>query len=91
MERYFGLKPLISEPSSYFREHFYWGFIYDRIGIRMRYEIGVDKILWGNDFPHSAGDWPNSHRVIEDSFSGVAEDERRKILRGNAIEFFHLT
>jgi len=42
MERYFGLKPLKEEPSRYFRRHFYWRFIYDRIGMRLRYEIGVD-------------------------------------------------
>lgn len=91
MERYFGLKPLKQEPGSYFREHFYWGFINDRIGVRLRYEIGVDRIMWGNDFPHSAGDWPNSRRVIEDLFAGVDEKEKQRMLAGNAVEFFHLS
>ena len=91
MERYFGLKPLEREPSRYLREHCFWGFIYDRIGLRLRYEIGIDKIMWGNDFPHSAGDWPNSRRVIEDTFHAVPEDERAKILAGNAAEFFRLS
>jgi predicted TIM-barrel fold metal-dependent hydrolase len=90
MERYFGLKPLEREPSRYLREHCYWGFIYDRIGLRLRYEIGIDRMMWGNDFPHSAGDWPNSRGVIEDTFHAVPEDERAKILAGNAAEFFHL-
>jgi len=91
MERYFGLKPLKEEPSRYFRRHFYWGFIYDRSGMRLRYEIGVDKIMWGNDFPHSAGDWPNSRRVIDDICAGLPEDEKKRILGGNAAEFFRLT
>lgn len=90
MERYFGLKSLNEEPSQYFREHFYWGFIYDRVGVRLRYEIGVDRIMWGNDFPHSAGDWPNSRRVIDDICTGLPEDEKKRILGGNAAEFFHL-
>jgi len=90
MEREFALKALKQEPSAYIREHCYWGFIYDRIGIRLRYDVGVDKIMWGNDFPHSAGDWPNSRRVIEDMFSGVPQDERQKILVDNAVEYFHL-
>jgi predicted TIM-barrel fold metal-dependent hydrolase len=90
MDRYFGLKPLQTEPSQYFRAHFYWGFIYDRIGLRLRYEIGVDKIMWGNDFPHSAGDWPNSRRVIDDMCAGVPEEEKKRILGGNASGFFHL-
>jgi len=90
MERDFGLKPLKKQPSEYIREHCYWGFIYDRIGLRLRYDVGVDRIMWGNDFPHSAGDWPNSKRVIKDMFSGVPEEERQKILVNNAVEFFHL-
>jgi predicted TIM-barrel fold metal-dependent hydrolase len=90
MERYFSLKPLEQQPSQILREHFYWGFIYDPIGLRLRYDIGVDRIMWGNDFPHSAGDWPNSRRIIEDMFSGVPTDEKQRILVDNAVEFFHL-
>ncbi|HEX9663072.1 MAG TPA: amidohydrolase family protein [Candidatus Binatia bacterium] len=90
MERDFDIKPLKQEPSAYVREHCYWGFIYDRIGLRLRYDVGIDKIMWGNDFPHSAGDWPNSKRVIEDIFSGVPEDEKQKILVDNAVGYFHL-
>ena len=90
MERYFGFKPLKRQPSAYLRDHCYWGFINDRIGLRLRYEIGIDRIMWGNDFPHSAGDWPNSKRIIDDIFSGVAEVEKQKILAANAVEFFHL-
>jgi predicted TIM-barrel fold metal-dependent hydrolase len=90
MDRYFGFKPLKRQPSEYIRDHCYWGFIYDRIGLRLRYDIGVDRIMWGNDFPHSAGDWPHSNQVIEDIFSGVPEDERQKILVDNAVNYFHL-
>jgi predicted TIM-barrel fold metal-dependent hydrolase len=90
MERDFGLKPLKREPSAYIREHCLWGFIYDPIGVRLRYDVGVDHIMWGNDFPHSAGDWPDSKRVIEDMFSGVPEDEKQKILVDNAVGYFHL-
>lgn len=90
MQRYFDMAPLKKEPSEYFREHFYWGFIYDRIGLRLRYDIGVDKVMWGNDFPHSAGDWPNSQKIIADMFSGVPEDEKQKMLADNTVKFFHL-
>jgi predicted TIM-barrel fold metal-dependent hydrolase len=47
--------------------------------------------VWGNDFPHSAGDWPNSRRVIDDICAGLPEDEKKRILGGNAAEFFRLT
>jgi predicted TIM-barrel fold metal-dependent hydrolase len=90
MERYFAIQPFKRQPSDYLREHCLWGFIYDPIGLRLRYDIGIDKIMWGNDFPHSAGDWPNSHRLIEDMFSGVPANERDRILVRNAVDYFHL-
>jgi predicted TIM-barrel fold metal-dependent hydrolase len=46
--------------------------------------------MWGNDFPHAAGDWPNSRRLIDDMFPSVPEDERNRILVKNAVEYFHL-
>lgn len=90
MERYFGIEPLKRNPSEYIREHCYWGFVYDPLGVRLRHEIGVDKIMWGNDFPHAAGDWPCSERVLEEMLKGVPEEERHKMLLSNAVEFFRL-
>ncbi len=29
----------------------------------MRYEIGIDNMLWGTDFPHPEGTWPNTQRL----------------------------
>jgi hypothetical protein len=58
--------------------------------VRCRREIGVDILIWGSDFAHATGDWPHSQDVIEQSFAGVSDDERRKLLLGNAMSFFHL-
>ena len=46
--------------------------------------------MWSTDFPHSKTDWPHSQDTINKSFEGVPEDERREMLAGNAIKFFHL-
>ena len=90
IERYFGIEPLKREPSDYIRKHCYWGFVYDAFGVRMRYEVGIDRAMWGSDFPHAAGDWPHSRRMIEDMFADVPEEERQRMLVANAVEFFHL-
>jgi len=90
MTHHFGIEPLKRRPSEYIREHCHWGFIYDPIGLRLRYDVGVDRIMWGSDFPHAAGDWPHSRRVIEEMFSSVPEEEKCRMLVGNAVEFFHL-
>jgi predicted TIM-barrel fold metal-dependent hydrolase len=56
----------------------------------MRHDCGVDKVMWGSDFPHAAGDWPNSLETVERDFTGVPEEERHLMLAGNAVRFFHL-
>lgn len=89
-QEFYGLEPPPRPLNEYLQEHCLWGFLRDPLGVEMRHRIGVDHAMWGSDFPHSAGDWPNSRRVIEEIFKGVPEDERYRMLVGNAVEFFHL-
>jgi predicted TIM-barrel fold metal-dependent hydrolase len=90
-ERLLGFKPLRRLPSEYIREHCLWGFQFDRVGVELRHKINVDRLIWGSDFPHQESDWPESMDVIERNFAGVPEQEKYKMVCGNAIEFFHLT
>jgi predicted TIM-barrel fold metal-dependent hydrolase len=90
-ERILGFKPLSRFPSEYIREHCLWGFQFDRVGVELRHKINVDRLIWGSDFPHQESDWPDSMGVIERNFVGVPEEEKYKMVCGNAVEFFHLT
>ena len=85
-----GVKPLPRLPSEYLKEHAYWGFFDDPVGMRLRHEVGVDRIMWSNDFPHEVSQWPHSLEALEAQTIGVPEDEMWKMVAGNAIEFFHL-
>jgi predicted TIM-barrel fold metal-dependent hydrolase len=89
-ERLLGLQPLKRPPSEYIREHFLWGFQYDRIGVELRHKINVDNLMWGSDFPHQESDWPESLNIIEKNFAGVPDDEKHKMVCGNAVDFFRL-
>jgi predicted TIM-barrel fold metal-dependent hydrolase len=90
-ERLLGFKPLKRPPSEYIREHCLWGFQFDRVGVELRHKIGVDRLLWGSDFPHQESDWPESMTIIERNFAGVPTDEKYKMVCGNAIAFFNLS
>ena len=46
----------------------------------MRYEIGIDNMLWGNDFPHPEGTWPNTHEWLCKTFYDIPIDETRRML-----------
>ncbi len=85
-----GIESLKRLPSEYVREYCLWGFLSDPVGVGTRHATGIDKLLWGADFPHAVSDWPRSRESIENNFAGVPEEERSAMLTGNAIRFFHL-
>jgi predicted TIM-barrel fold metal-dependent hydrolase len=85
-----GLKRLSRLPSEYLKEHAYWGFFDDPIGVQLRHHVGVPRIMWSNDFPHIVTRWPHSLELMEKQFTGVPQDEKHAMLAGNAVEFFHL-
>jgi predicted TIM-barrel fold metal-dependent hydrolase len=89
-EEILGWKPLKAWPSEVIREHCYWGFQHDFVGVELRHHIGVDRVIWAVDFPHQDSEWPNSLSLIERQFAEVPPDEKRRMVAENAIEFFHL-
>ena len=75
-------------PSDVITEHFSYTYITDHFAIRNRDAIGVDRMMWSSDYPHSGSDWPNSVRVIHADFAGVPAEERDLILGGNARRLY---
>jgi predicted TIM-barrel fold metal-dependent hydrolase len=62
----------------------------DKLGVLARDRLGVDNILWATDYPHPDSTWPDSQKVIDDHFAGVAEDDKRKIIYENAVKRYKL-
>ena len=56
----------------------------------MRHEIGVDRLMFGTDYPHPEGTWPNTQQWIRHAFAGVPEAEARAILGENTIRCYGL-
>ena len=50
--------------------------------------IGVDKVLWGNDYPHYEGTFPYNLESLRLTFSGLSEPVRRKVLGENAAALY---
>jgi predicted TIM-barrel fold metal-dependent hydrolase len=88
--RELGVKPLKRLPSEYIKEHCYWGFFDDPVGIRMLDMIGIDNVMWSTDFPHLECAWPRSLQLVEETFTGISNEDRWKITAGNAIDYFGL-
>jgi hypothetical protein len=51
----------------------------------MRDEIGLDRLMWGADYPHLEGAAPVHREILRHVFGGLPEDDIRKILGLNAI------
>jgi hypothetical protein len=83
--------PAQRRPSEYWRSNCLAGASFmHKAEVEMRHEIGVEQILFGRDYPHPEGTWPNTPDWLRDAFAGVAEDELRLMLGENAIRFFGL-
>ena len=59
--------------------------------IRLRDVIGVDNMLWGNDFPHAESTWPKSREFLDRIFAGTPDGDRRKITADNAAKLFRFS
>ncbi|WP_030264691.1 amidohydrolase family protein [Streptomyces violens] len=56
--------------------------------LAQRYEIGVDNILWGSDFPHPEGTWPHTGEWLRRAFHDIPVGETRRMLGESAAEVF---
>ena len=51
----------------------------------------VETPMWGPDYPHTDGIWPESSQYIEEQFAGLSADDIHKIACENAAKFYNLT
>jgi predicted TIM-barrel fold metal-dependent hydrolase len=56
--------------------------------VELRHDVGVDRIMWGSDFPHLEGCWPWSRQHLRLAFAGVPEDEVRAMVGVNAAHVY---
>jgi predicted TIM-barrel fold metal-dependent hydrolase len=50
--------------------------------------LGEDNVMWGSDFPHPDGVWPDSREFIERETAGLSDEVRRKLVNGNAARLY---
>ena len=78
------------KPSEYWHRQFYATYQTDPVGVRLFDLLGVDNVMWGSDFPHPDGIWPDSQEFLDKELSGVSADVRRKVTRDNAVKLYQL-
>ncbi len=53
-----------------------------------RHKIGLDRLMWGADYPHYEGTWPHTDRWLKETFGGLPTSEVRTILAENPARAF---
>ncbi len=79
---------LTMPPSGYWQRQMSATFQVDEAGLLLADRIGVHTLMWGNDFPHGDGVWPDSRAVIDKQFAAIPDTTRRAITYDNAARLY---
>ena len=76
---------LKQKPSEYWRTNCWIGSSFmTRADAEDRAAIGVDKIMWGGDFPHEEGTYPHTREALAHTYAGIDPGEVARMVGGNA-------
>ena len=78
------------KPSDYWRRQCKATFQFDRIGAKLIDDMGAESLMWGSDYPHGDGVWPNSDQYIKEQFAEVPAEVTKMITCTNAGKFYGL-
>ncbi|MCH2172056.1 amidohydrolase [Myxococcota bacterium] len=77
------------KPSEYYQRQCFMGasFVDDHEWDK-RYEIGVEKLMWGTDYPHLEGWWPDTDHRLKRTFGDMPRSEVESILGRTALAVY---
>jgi predicted TIM-barrel fold metal-dependent hydrolase len=76
-------------PSEYWARQCHVGSSFMRPAeVPLRHEVGVDKIMWGSDYPHKESSYPYSREALRLAFAGVDTNEVRAMVSANAADLY---
>ncbi|WP_250280194.1 amidohydrolase family protein, partial [Frankia sp. Cppng1_Ct_nod] len=75
-------------PSQVWDRNIWACMIEEPFGVKVRHDVGVEKILWECDYPHADTLWPHSQKQVAELLSDVPAAEAKAMTSGNAEELF---
>ena len=76
-------------PSEYFARNCWVGASFPSPSeAAVRHAIGIDRYMWGSDYPHDESTFPNTREGLRRAFAGAPEQELRAVLGGNAAALY---
>jgi predicted TIM-barrel fold metal-dependent hydrolase len=85
--------PYSLAPSDYVRRQIHVTFQDDWVALRNRQLTGIQPLIWGNDYPHNEGSWPESPLAVEKQSvrAELTSDEAAMIFGGTAATILHVS
>jgi predicted TIM-barrel fold metal-dependent hydrolase len=83
-----GQEGLSLKPSGYFRRQGFSTFESEPTAGDIIPLAGEDRVMWGSDYPHVDGSWPNSQKAIDRDMKKLSDTARRKVTRDNAGKLY---
>ena len=78
-------------PLEYFRRQVYGCFWFESRDISHSIrQLGIDNCMFESDFPHPTCLYPSPLEQAEEGLAGLTDEERRKVLSGNAARVYNL-
>ena len=77
-------------PSQYWFRQGYTTFQEEACVGQMAHIIGEDNLIWGSDYPHPDGTWPDSREVTQESMGQLEPKVLKKIVCDNAVKLYRI-
>jgi predicted TIM-barrel fold metal-dependent hydrolase len=90
IEKFPGLQKLKKHAQEYLDSNVYCGVIKDPLAKRFRQEIGINRLMWGSDFPHPQCTFPDTHKILAEILDGIPAAERKRIVEDNVREAYNI-
>ena len=75
--------------SEYFAQNVWMGVSMPRpADVAVREKIGIDRFMWGSDYPHDEGTHPFTREHLRQVMTGIKPDEMQKILAENCAKLY---
>ena len=77
------------QPSEYFARQCHIGASFMRQAeVPLRHTVGIDRIMWGSDYPHKEASFPFTPEALRVAFAGIPHDEVAAMLGSNAAALY---
>ena len=77
-------------PSTYYHGRIFGCFTNDAFGMKSIEDVGEDNVCFETDYPHTDTTWPFVQQEVERMTASLTDEQRYKVLRGNAIRMLDL-